>query len=143
MNKFLIFAGPLSNNGKKIFSALENQGWTCVDTSIADEIDQIGKQNKHATVLFTDAKFAYEFLSKNSWDGFPTFFILFTNAEVSKQTADQFERINVNIYNFNQLKKFLEHLHRNPSAIPQKAKKVTNSDEIEFTTTPDELDKEF
>lgn len=71
--KIALFVGEIGAHGKELMEFLKQNDYSCLTTKLADEVDQLGQQSGQAFLIFTDATFAYRFLSENSWPAFSHF----------------------------------------------------------------------
>lgn len=62
---------------KPLIAEMEKSDYTFLEFTMADEIDQLGKQMGKVVVLFTDPKLSYKFLKENNLEGLDTYRLLY------------------------------------------------------------------
>lgn len=70
------FVGQLNPHTEKLKTHLKRNGYYCYGSDNHDEIDQAGRQRGKAVLIFSNARFALDFLKKNSWSAFATYYAL-------------------------------------------------------------------
>jgi hypothetical protein len=79
----IFFVGELNPQAAQLIEEFKKNTYIVIHSSIIDEIDQAGKQATKCVLIFTDFKFAVEYLKsgRDSWSGFKMVKILFLPAE--------------------------------------------------------------
>ncbi|HXH73576.1 MAG TPA: hypothetical protein VNJ08_01325 [Bacteriovoracaceae bacterium] len=65
--KIVLLVGEIGAHANELIEFLKQNNYHCIRTSIVDEIDQLGQQQGNvAPLVFTDATYAFRFLSENA-----------------------------------------------------------------------------
>jgi hypothetical protein len=107
--KAVFFVGPISEYTNPLMEHLKKMGFLCLKSSTPDEIDQSGQQSGKSILIFNDLKFAYKFISENSWSGFEEKYVLYLdkNYQIPKETLDKINGLRIKIEYVSQGKNLL------------------------------------
>jgi hypothetical protein len=108
----IFFIGDLTPPTTQLMEELKKNKYIVIHSSKVDEIDQAGKQASKSVLIFTDFKFAVDYLQKGreSWSGFKMLKILFLPAEprVSPEIEKILYSLNLVIHHAKNLPTFFD-----------------------------------
>jgi hypothetical protein len=115
MNIMPIFMiGEMSPQAMLLKEELIRMNYVIINSSIGDEIDQAGKQAKKIILIFSDFKFAVNYLQKESkaWGGFDMLRVLFLPAEpkISPEIEKILYSVNLNIFHAKKTNSLIERI---------------------------------
>ena len=98
--KFVMFVGDLGEHGQKLYEKFKQLGFYCSKVNCADEVDQVGLQCGRGAMIFCDHKLAYRFLTENTWEGFPTYAVLYLPKRpiISPDAQRKLDSVHLNVF---------------------------------------------
>lgn len=127
-NGLYFFVGQLHAETKNLSELLKQKNNYCFKSDAFDEIDQAARQQGKAALIFSDPKFALEFLKKNRWPDLKLKFYLLIdkNGFFKPETMTIFSQLNLNVFFPNTMEDMLKSFESYFSSIAEL------EDEIEF-----------
>ncbi|MGE3611053.1 MAG: hypothetical protein AB7I27_15790 [Bacteriovoracaceae bacterium] len=111
-NGLYFFIGPQHNEVKKLFEVLKQNKNYCFTTDLHDEIDQSIRQLGKGCLIFSDPKYALDYLKNNRWPDLKIKFLLLNekNGSFKPETMAIFSQFSLEVYFPNTLSQMLTSL---------------------------------